>query len=275
MDVDHAGGRPHPVVLGKGIAGGRIGALLPCAVDKVHFPLYAGEVDAVVFPVFGRPLVLQTFGQRGKGDYHFHAPASVIRGRIVDRPVHMDCGAQAVHVVTVQRAAAVPVSDGKEQIPYSVQNVHFKFIILLRVGIRIDENFKIVVIENHGVPLGDMPPDFISFKLCPEIQIFIIPEDLRPGMETGRRHMGTFNILEKVRKLGVFPERLVQVSVQGERTGGAPADINRRGKGNGRNGNTDCTHVDYLPFRKEKSGCPCGPKQRILRPQEEWFLYKV
>lgn len=83
----------------------------------------------------------------------------------------MNCGTKAVHIVAVQTAAAVTVWFGKKQIPYGVQNVDFKFIVMIGIGVRVDKNFKIIVEKDYGVALGQMTPDFVSVKKGSNVQV--------------------------------------------------------------------------------------------------------
>ena len=246
MDVDHAGGSPHPVILGQRPSGGRIGALLVRTVFHIHLPLHAGEIDAVEFAVSGRALVGKAFGQGREGDRDLHAPAPVGGCRVVDASVHVHRCAQPVHIVSVETAAAVPVSHGQEQIPDRIQNVHFKFIILLRIGIRIDEDFKIVIMEDDGVPVHDVAPDLIPLDQGAEIEILVVPGHFGPGAETGGGHVRALDIPESVGEGNVFPEGFVQPAVQGEGMRGASADVDGRSEIHGGNRNSDSVHGDYL-----------------------------
>ncbi len=57
----------------------------------------------------------------------------------------MDSGAKTVHIVAIEAASAVTVRLGEKQIPYRVQNVHFEFIVMVRIRIRVNEDLEIVV----------------------------------------------------------------------------------------------------------------------------------
>ena len=87
----------------------------------------------------------KVFVESGERNHNLNTPAFVFSGRIVDGTVHMDSGAKAVHIVAIEAAAAVAVRLCEKQIPYRVQNVHFKFIVMVRIGIRVNEDLEIVV----------------------------------------------------------------------------------------------------------------------------------
>ena len=72
-------------------------------------------------------------------------------------------------VIAVNRISPVTVGGRKEQIPYRIQHIHFKFIILLGVGVRVNEDFKIVILENDLITSCYISPDLISVKLRPDI----------------------------------------------------------------------------------------------------------
>ena len=76
----------------------------------------------------------------------------------------MDCGAHAVKFEPVHRFPVVSVRLGQKQIPGSIQGVHLKFVIGLGVGIRVNKDLKIVVIEDDAVMLQQMGPDLISLQ---------------------------------------------------------------------------------------------------------------
>ena len=144
MNIDDAGRSPYPVVFRENISV-FIGAFYVSVVLDIHIPLHTGEVHTVKFSVFRCAALFLVFVESGERNHNLNTPAFVFSGRIVDGTVHMDSGAKAVHIVAIEAASAVAVRLCEKQIPYRVQNVHFKFIVMVRIGIRVNEDLEIVV----------------------------------------------------------------------------------------------------------------------------------
>ena len=247
VDVDDAGRCPYPVVLGKDFSI-LIGAFLIGVVDDIGLPLHAGEVYTVILAVFRSAAVLQTFGDGCEGDHYLDAPSLVFCIGIVDGALHMDSRLKAVDIVAVQSVAVVAVSHRQEEIPDGVQHVHLELIVLGGIGIRVDEDLEIVVLENDIVPFGHMAPDLISVELCAKVEIFVIPEHLCPGEEAGGRHVAALDIEESVGEGSVLPEGFVDVSVQVEGFRCSAADVDGRLEVYGRDRNTNLTHCEIPLF---------------------------
>lgn len=196
---------------GRGIAGYRIGAFSVTSVFLDHSPLHPGKIHAVILPGFRRPVPRQAFGNRPKGNHHLRGPACILSIRPVDAPFNCHGSAQAVDVIAVNRIYSVPVGGRKEQIPYRIQHIHFKFIILLGVGVRINKDFKIVILENDLITSCYISSDFISVKLRTDIKVFIIPEHLSPCLEMRGGHMCSLDIDEFNRKRSISPEIFVRI----------------------------------------------------------------
>ena len=212
MNIDDTGRGPDPVVLRKNVSV-LVGAFYRGIVFDIYIPLNTGEIHPVKFSVLWCAPFFLILVESGKRNDNFNAPAFVFCGRIIDRTIYMNCGTKAVHIVAVQTAAAVTVWFGKKQIPYGVQNVDFKFIVMIGIGIRVDKNFKIIVEKDYGVALGQMTPDFVSVKKGSNVQVFIIPEHFCTGDETGKRHVSALDIKKFVGVRRIFPEWFVDVSV--------------------------------------------------------------
>ena len=116
------------------------------------------------------------------------------------------------------------------------------------IGIRVDEDLEIVVLENDIVPFGHMAPDLISVELCAKVEIFVIPEHLCSGEEAGGRHVAALDIEESVGEGSVLPEGFVDVSVQVEGFRCSAADVDGRLEVYGRDRNTNLTHCEIPLF---------------------------
>ena len=66
----------------------------------------------------------------------------------------MNSRLKTVDIITVQGIAVVTVSYRQEKIPDRIQHVHFKFIILGGIRIRVNEDLEIVILENDIISFG-------------------------------------------------------------------------------------------------------------------------
>ena len=219
------------------------------AVFLLHFPLDPGKIDPVIFSGPGCPFLRQAFRNGGERDGHLHGPAFILRAGRINASADRNRRPESVNIITVQGISAVPVSGGQEEIPDRIQNIHFKFIILPGIRVRINKNFKIIIPENHIVPFGNVSPDLIPLQLRAYVQVFVIPQQFCPGNKSWEGYMFSFDIRKITGEFRFFPERLIQPPVGDKGEFGAPARINGRMKTNGRNRNAYSVHSLPLSAR--------------------------
>src|SRR5438132_1928283 len=116
-------------------------------------PFHAREVDAPLIAVARRSGLVSKLAEHLPGKSDFYGPAPVGVARIIERPVYMDCRLQTWDFPTVHCGSAVSVGADEEQVPTGVQGVHLELVILVIVAVGIDENFKVVVVEDDRVML--------------------------------------------------------------------------------------------------------------------------
>ena len=126
----------------------------------------------------------------------------------------MNSGADALDIKGIDWLSAIVVSLGQKQIPEGIFCIHLKFIILLRIGIWVDKDFKIVVVKDDGVALGNMSPDFITLKNGTKINVFVVPGDLCSGGKARCRARWSFNVSKQVSKWNICPEILVETTIK-------------------------------------------------------------
>ena len=229
VNIDHSCRSPHPVVL-RQYSAFLIGALYILAVDHIHIPLYSGEVHTVILSRFRRALLLRHLIKRRKRHHNFNHPTLILRVRVIDLAVHLHSASKSVDIPAVQRPSPVAVWLGKKQIPDRILHIHLILKILMGIGIRVNEDLKIIVIEDYAVALCQMAPDLISLQHGAEVEVLVVPEHLRSCAAARRLNVRAFNIHKQIRIRSIAPELLLHIPVQNKRAGCPAALVNRRGK---------------------------------------------
>ena len=104
-----------------------------------------------------------------------------------------------------------------------------KFEVFVAVAVRVDEQFEIVVMENHRVVLGQGTPDMRLFEFGRDVEILVVPLHFGAGPESGARLGAAFNV-DKVRCPRRIPPPAIDPAVDANGFFGARADVSvRRG----------------------------------------------
>ena len=111
--------------------------------------------------------------------------------------------AEGVEVIDAQGLYAMPgpvsythLDVYKRQIPDGIQGVHFQLIIAVRAVLRRQEHFKIVILKDHLVPLGNRSPNGVLLKIGTDIECLVIPEQLGLHQLGWSRTAVTFDIVK-------------------------------------------------------------------------------
>ena len=163
---------------GSGLPVCRSSRLAYPPVSRVELPLHPGEVDAPLFARTRTGATRRRFGEHLPWDRHLDRPALVAIVRAVERAAEIHRGAQPGDVPGVNRGAAVAVGLNQQEIPDGVQRVDFDLEIRVRIAVRIDEDFEVVVLEDDGVALLEGPPEVGFFQVRPEVEELVVPEHL-------------------------------------------------------------------------------------------------
>ena len=95
----------------------------------------------------------------------------------------------------------------------------------MAVSVGIDEDLEVIVMKNDGIMLGKRRPDVRLFYLRPDIEIIVIPEHLDTRSEAGEGLAIALNIDEVLGPGSVLPGRVVELTIDGDRTAGPVTEI--------------------------------------------------
>ena len=183
-----------------------------------------------IAPLQLRRIFFQRIGlhQALERNLDFHGPEPVVRTRFIQSTFDMDGGFHTLHVPAGDGAAAVPIRMGEHQIPLGIPGIHFQLHIVVGGGAGVQKYFKIIVIVHDTVPLLDVRPDFRAFQQRGNIEVFIIPAQLRPGTESGGGEVVAGNVRKGSGKGYIFPEGFPDVPIQCQGPNGSGTEIYRR-----------------------------------------------
>ncbi len=168
---------------------------------------------------------------------------------LIEPSVNIDGRAHPMELISVYGLPAVPIGLGQQQVPGGVQGIHLVFEIRLGIGIRIDEDLEIIVLEDDAVMLQLAGPDLVPLQHCADVEVLMVPGHLGPGAEPGYGTNRPLDVREVLREGDVPPELLVQAPVQGECLVVEPAGIHRGLKAQRRDGDAVVrAHMRFLSF---------------------------
>ena len=168
-------------------------------------------------------------GESPPWERDFHAPALICIRRVVERSPDLDRGFQSRDLPAVLGLASVFVRLRKEEIPAGVERVDFKLVVIVRIAVRIDEDLEVRIDKNDGIVLRQGGPDVRFLQLGRDVEIFIVPEHLRPGAK--RRPGGPLDVHEILGPRRGRPGVVVQFPVDGDRGRRPRANIAARHDG--------------------------------------------
>lgn len=119
---------------------------------------------------------------------------------------------------------AVFIGLGEEEVPGGVEGVHFELEVFVGVGVGIDEEFEVVVVEDDGVVLGEGAPDVGFFEFGGDVEVLVVPLHFGAGLEAGLGFLRAFDVEEEGRPGGLLPLG-VEVAIDGDWLGGAGGDV--------------------------------------------------
>ena len=225
MHVDCALRAPDPVVLWKRIGGSRLCLLDVRAVAHVRLPFHAREIDAPSIAGSWTTLSRRSLFQDLPRQRQLDRPTSVAIARPIQRAFDIDTRLQPVDTPAIDRRTAVAIRRDEHQIPRRGQRIHFELVICVRVAVRIDEYFEVVVAEDDGIALGQCPPDIRLFHLRGDEEPVVVPQHLRARPEAGLWTAIALDIDEGVRPRRNVPRGIVQFAVDRDRRRSSKRDV--------------------------------------------------
>ena len=96
-----------------------------------------------------RSCLVCVFAENLPGERDFEAPADIFIAGVIERAIDMNSGFQSGNLPFVLCFAARLIRFVEQQIPPGVEGVHFEFVIVESIAIRIDEDLEIIVLKNH------------------------------------------------------------------------------------------------------------------------------
>jgi hypothetical protein len=152
-------------------------------------------------------------------------PPDIHIGGVVERSGHRDGALHALKIPIVQRRPAVNIRLYEEQIEDRVQRVDLDLVVLPCIAVRIDEDFKIVIIKHDLIALGQRRPHMGLLQPGGDVEIFIVPEHLDPRIKPRAGQSRAADIHERLRPRCVQPRRIIQSTIDLDRIGCASAGI--------------------------------------------------
>jgi hypothetical protein len=180
-------------------------------------------------------------------------------------------GQQSGDLPTVIGPAALAVRFVEKQVPPGIQGVHLEFEIVAGVARGIEENFEIVVVEDHRIVLGEGGPNVRFLEFGGHVEIPVVPEhfDSRPIARRGVA--GALYVDEVFGPVRVAPRGVVEVAIDADRRGGAVASVvlgrlRKRGGGE-REKSEEARHQSgqMLAISTETWGKSLGVRVPVLR----------
>src|SRR4030042_5089318 len=143
MNVDEAGGRPDPIVLGQGLARRGVRDLRILAVLDLDAVLDPGEVHPPLVSSRGCLLLgsalLQSLPWHGDLD----APALIFVSRLIDRAVAEDLRLHALDVPGMDGRASIAIRLDQEKIPLRAAGIHLELVIKVGDAGRAEKDLKL------------------------------------------------------------------------------------------------------------------------------------
>ena len=149
MHVDHSLWRPHPIMFRK-IPSVSTLQLNIFTVFYFDIPLNPGEIYPPEFSI-SRNFSHIPHSYSYKWDKHFDSPALIDVIGVVQSSLNVDSGFHTGSIVCEHCSAAIAVGFGHKKIKNSIHCIDFNLVIAVSIIIRIDENFKVVIIKNNVV----------------------------------------------------------------------------------------------------------------------------
>jgi hypothetical protein len=90
-----------------------------------------------------------------------------------------------IPVPIAYRGSTVQIRMDQEQIPIFVPGVNLELFIKMVRSIRIHENFKIVVVVDDAVVVGQVGPELGFLEPSTDVEEFVVPPHFDVGVEVG------------------------------------------------------------------------------------------
>ena len=84
---------------------------------------------------------------------------------------------------------------------------------MVAVTIGIDKNLEVVVVENHGIALGQRSPDVRFLELSSDKEVIVIPSHLHAGSKSRADAVVTLDVAKIVAPGNSLPTKIVQSSI--------------------------------------------------------------
>ena len=154
-------------------------------------------------------------------DRDLNTPSQILVRRIVQRAVELDRAAQPHHVPRDVCPAPAVVGPVEEEVELGAQRVDLELVVGERVAVGIDEHLEVMLAVEDRVAVGEGGPEVGLLQFGPDVEVRVVPQDLRAGRPLRRRPGFAPDVDEGIRPGGETPRGVGQVAVDGGRRRGA------------------------------------------------------
>src|SRR5216684_773213 len=105
------------------------------------------------------------FGENLPRKGNLDGPSAVPVERVVESAADVYGRLQPGNFPFVVRFAAVLIWFGQEEVPAGVERIDLELVVFEPVAVGIDKYFKVVILKNDGVVLGEGCPDMRLLEL--------------------------------------------------------------------------------------------------------------
>ncbi len=163
----------------------------------IDVPFHAREIDTPLIAGLRERAAGRRLAQDLPRHRNLDRPRVVLIAGTIESAAHIHTHLEAGDVPAVDGRTAIAIRLQQHEIPCGAEGVHLELVVGVRIAVRVDEHFEIVILEDHRIACGEGSPDIRLVELRTDVEEIVIPKHFDGRRETRSRLLRALDVHEQ------------------------------------------------------------------------------